>query len=104
MIKTKLIRYRGFAVGLTMLMILSVWLLIGEGAKAYGYAGSSHTHFEKTQLKQNEIPEVYFETTGGEIIKPDENGNFNLTSLITGSFKLKDENVKKLDGDDDSHC
>ena len=49
MIKTKLIRYRGFAVGLTMLMILSVWLLIGEGAKAYGYAGSSHTHFEKTQ-------------------------------------------------------
>ena len=62
MIKTKLIRYRGFAVGLTMLMILSVWLLIGEGAKAYGYAGASHTHFEKTQLKQNEIPEVYFET------------------------------------------
>ena len=95
MIKTKLIRYRGFAVGLTMLMILSVWLLIGEGAEAYGYAGSSHTHFEKTQLKQNEIPEVYFETTGGEIIKSDENGNFNLTSLITGSFKLKDENVKK---------
>ena len=36
MIKTKLIRYRGFAVGLTMLMILSVWLLIGEGAEAYG--------------------------------------------------------------------
>ena len=42
MIKTKLIRYRGFAVGLTMLMILSVWLLIGEGAKAYGYAGSNY--------------------------------------------------------------
>lgn len=50
---------------------------------------SAYAMSETSSSNNEENTEIYFEKTDGEIVKPDSNGKFNLTSIDTGTFKIK---------------
>lgn len=50
---------------------------------------SAYAMSETSSSNNEENTEIYFEKTDGEFVKPDSNGKFNLTSIDTGTFKIK---------------
>ena len=44
---------------------------------------------ETSSVNTEENIEIYFERSDGEIVKPDSDGKFTLTSIDTGKFKIK---------------
>lgn len=81
--KTRLFLRRFIALSICLAMLFSMSLSFNANRlKAYAM---SETSSESTE----ENIEIYFERSDGEIIKPDSDGKFTLTSIETGTFKIK---------------
>lgn len=81
--KTRPFLRRFIALSICLAMLFSMSLSFDANRlKAYAM---SETSSESTE----ENIEIYFERSDGEIVKPDSDGKFTLTSIDTGKFKIK---------------
>ena len=81
--KTRPFLRRFIALSICLAMLFSMSLSF-DANRLKTYA-MSETSSESTE----ENIEIYFERSDGEIVKPDSDGKFTLTSIETGTFKIK---------------
>lgn len=81
--KTRVFLRRFIALSICFAMLFSMSLSFDANRlKAYAMSETSSVNTE-------ENIEIYFERSDGEIVKPDSDGKFTLTSIDTGKFKIK---------------